>query len=104
MKDIGDTLTAQELTDLRDLLGHPGWRLVETMVDREWGAVAFGHKVANTVGKMTPADAAVAAQQVMQATAALEAVQRVMRWPRDQVAKAAHLQTARVASMNRGGL
>ena len=52
MRDMGDTLTANELKDLEDLIASPGFRLLETMVDREWGPQGFGEKIASTIGKL----------------------------------------------------
>lgn len=104
MRDMGDTLTKQELADLGDLLGHPGWRLVETMVDREWGPQGFGEKIAMTIGKMTDAHDGIASQQLLQAVVTQREVLRVLKWPREQVERAKHQALGRVASMNRGGL
>ena len=109
MKDLASTLTAKEIEDLKDLLSHPGWHLMETMVDREWGATGFGQKIAATVGQMAsaPNDLAqmqLAAQHLAQATVTQAEIHRVMKWPRDQVNKAKQLALGSVASMNRGGL
>lgn len=104
MRDLAHTLSVQEVKDLDDLLAHPGWRLVEVMVDREWGAQGFGEKIAATVGQMTPEAAHLAVQQLQQATVTQREVQRILRWPREQVTLAKRAALGQVASMNRGGL
>lgn len=101
---MGDTLTAQELIDLQDLVASPGFRLLETMVDREWGPVGFGEKIARTIGGMAEEPNAIATQQLLQAVCTQREVLRVMKWPRDQVQKAQHQARGQLASMNRGGL
>lgn len=104
MRDMSDTLTAQELNDLKDLIGHPGWRLVETMVDREWGPQGFGEKIAATIGNLAEKHDGIASQQLLQAVVTQREVLRVMKWPRYMIDQQKQLITARVASMNRGGL
>lgn len=103
MRDLASTLTAQELKDLEDLIGHPGWRLMETMVDREWGATGFGEKIARTIGA-TDTNPTLAVQQLQQATVTQREVQRILKWPREQLTAAKQLALGRVASMNRGGV
>jgi hypothetical protein len=109
MRDIATSLSAQELQDLEDLLASPGWRLIEIMVDREWGATGFGQKIAQTVGQMAgnPKDLEqlqLAAQHLAQATVTQTEVQRIMKWPRETLAEAKRAALGRVASMNRGGV
>ena len=104
MKDMASTLSVQELKDLEDLIGHPGWKLVEVMVDREWGAQGFGEKIAATIGNMTPELTNLAAQQLMQATCTQREVQRILRWPREVLSKAKAAALGQMASMNRGGM
>jgi len=109
VRDMATSLSAQELQDLQDLIASPGWRLVEIMVDREWGAQGFGEKISRTVGQMagTATDMAqlqLAAQQLAQATVTQTEVQRIMRWPKETLAEAKRQALGRVASMNRGGL
>lgn len=102
-------LSAQELKDLEDLIGHPGWHLVELMVDQEWGAAGFGQKVAATVGKMAAdpdnlPQLTLAAQHLAQATVTQTEVLRIMKWPRAVLNEAKGLARGQLASMNRGGL
>jgi hypothetical protein len=106
MKSIGDTLTKQELTDLGDLVGHPGWRLFEALVESEWGAEAFAAKVSRSLGqpKTSLADKELALAQLEQATVSRDAVVFLMKWPREQVQKARAQAPVMVASMNRGGV
>jgi hypothetical protein len=104
MKYISDSLSPQEVQDLSDLIAHPGWRLLEIMVDREWGAQGFGEQIAKTVGAMTPESASIAVQHLQQATVTQREVQRIMRWPREQATEAKRRALGNVASMNRGGL
>src|SRR5262245_8841340 len=104
MRPIDTSLSAQELQDLEDLQSHPGWKLVEVMVDREWGAAGFGEKIAATIGQMSPENPTLATQQLMQATVTQREVQRIMRWPKETLSEAKRAALGRVASMNRGGL
>jgi hypothetical protein len=104
VKDIGDTLTANELRDLEDLLASPGFRLLETMVDREWGAQGFGEKITATLGKIADQHDGIASQQLLQAVVTQREILRVMKWPREQLQRAKQMASGRVASMNRGGL
>lgn len=103
MRPIDSTLSAQDLRDLADLIVHPGWKLVEIMVDREWGAAGFGERIAQTIGQ-PDLDPSRAVQHLQQATVAQQAVQRVIRWPREVVTAAKQQALGRVASMNRGGV
>jgi hypothetical protein len=104
MKDISDTLSVNELKDLEDLVASPGFRLLETMVDREWGPQGFGEKITATLGKIADQHDGIASQQLLQAVVTQREILRVMKWPRESLAKAKHLAIGRVASMNRGGL
>jgi len=106
MRDLSATLTDEELRDLGDLLASPGWALLVTMVDREWGAAGFGEKIARTIGQPNM-DPQVAVQQLQQATVAQRAVQAIMEWPRKQVQDAklrAQKAVVDVAAFNRGGV
>jgi hypothetical protein len=101
---MADTLTAQELKDLDDLIASPGWKVLEIMVDREWGAAGFGAKIANTIGSLDQAQVMLAVAQLQQATVTQREVLRIMHWPKAQLSQAKTLALGRVASMNRGGL
>lgn len=103
MRDVATTLTPQDLKDLEDLLASPGWKLVSIMVDHEWGAEGFGQKIAATIGQPNQ-DPALAVQHLQQATVTQREVQRIMKWPREQVSAAKRAALGKVASMNRGGL
>jgi hypothetical protein len=104
VRPIDTSLSVQELRDLEDLISHPGWRLVETMVDREWGATGFGQKIAATIESMSPENPTVTTQHLMQATVTQREIQRILRWPKETVTQAKQLALGRVASMNRGGV
>jgi len=102
-------LTAQELKDLEDLIGHPGWQLMQLMVDEEWGTTGFGKKISQTIGQMAsnPRDMeqlTLAAQHLAQATVTQTEVLRIMKWPRLVVNEAKNHARGQMASMNRGGL
>lgn len=106
MKDLAQTLTSQELRDLQDLLASPGWRLLTTHVDREWGAMGFGEKIAGTIGRLGPEQATVAVQQLQQATVTQREVQRIMGWPQKAIndGKRAIIEQHQTAAMGRGGV
>jgi hypothetical protein len=94
------------LRDLEDLIAHPGWKLVEIMVDREWGAQGFGEKVAATIGQMTPEATDLAIHHLREATVTQREVQRIMRWPRLMLSAAkqrAGVDQRGLPSLNRGG-
>jgi len=94
----------QEVKDLEDLLSHPGWHLFNVLVDSEWGGEAFAGKIARSIGD--PAiNPTLAVNLLQQATVSREAVMVLMKWPREQVARAKAAAAQRpMASMNRGGL
>ena len=104
MRDLTDTLSTQEVKDLADLIAHPGWRLVETMVDREWGPQGFGEKLTATLGNIADKHDGIASQQLLQAVVTQREILRVMKWPKEAVERAKCQALGRVASMNRGGL
>lgn len=105
VKDIAQTLTVQELRDLQDLVASPGWRLLTEYVDREWGAVGFGEKIAQTIGGMN-GDEALALRQLQQATVTQREIQRLIGWPQKAISdsKRAIIQQHQAAGMNRGGV
>ena len=67
----------------------------------EWGAVAFGQKIAATIGSRD-LDPQTAVQQLQQATVAQREVLRVLLWPEERIKalKAAKLEGM---PMQRGG-
>ena len=104
MKDLALTLTAQEIRDLQDLLASPGWRLLTTYVDREWGAVGFGEKIAQTIGTLN--DEGMALKQLQQATVTQREVQRILHWPQKTIndGRRAIIAEAQLTGQNRGGV
>lgn len=106
VKDLAQTLTVQELRDLTDLLGSPGWRLLSMHVDREWGAIGFGEKVAHTIGSIGAENQALAVQQLREATVTQREVQRIMAWPQKAIndGKRALIEQHQATGMGRGGV
>lgn len=85
---------------LLGLLEHPGWHLLTAFVDSEWGAVAFGNKVARSLAEVDPAIAVV---QLQQATVAQKAVIGAMRWPVDRLNTLKRLEQPHEPTMSRRG-
>jgi len=75
-------------------------------VDREWGAVGFGEKIAGTIGSMAPEHAVLAVQQLQQAAVTQREVQRIMGWPQKAIndGKRAIIEQHQTAGMGRGGV
>jgi hypothetical protein len=91
-----------EFEALQALVESEGWKLWSEYVDREFGSVGFGRKVSLTIGDPSLAPE-LAVQQLQQATAVLNAVQRICGWPKERMQQLRSKHQPTGATMSRRG-
>lgn len=73
-----------DLEALDSLREHPGWRLFLTYVDREWGQGGNGY-ASELDRALDHVDDTIAASQARQVRAARKVIERLIRWPDEEV-------------------
>ena len=94
------------LEALESLLAHPGWRLFEEQIGKDWGPKAYAQRLKAAVShaRSVGTDASHAIELV---DAANDAIGEAMQWPAQQVSRLRRVEEAEAhppTQSRRGGL
>lgn len=92
----------EQLDNLVTLVSHPGWRLFREHVEREWGANGARYQ-AELDKALDLTDNEAAASQARQIRAGRKAIELLVNWPQDEIARLQRSERREEVGMSRRG-